>query len=81
MAEMFYDDDADLSVIQANINDRPETKEYVSVQMVELELLYRRGFLVSDWSFKRTNTNVAIHFEAADRTTHEALRTVTCARA
>jgi hypothetical protein len=72
---------SDLSLVQANINDCPETKEFVSVQMVELELLYRRGFLVEDWTYQREHECVRISFTALDTTTHEALRGVTSARA
>lgn len=72
---------ADLSQVQSNINDRPETKEFVSTQMVELEMLYRRGFLVEDWSYTRRHECVRIKFQTVASPSHPAVREVTAARA
>jgi hypothetical protein len=72
---------ADLSAVQRNINARPETKEFVAVQMVELELLYRRGFLTEDWNYTRSDECVMIKFETGDQLSHPALRLATEARA
>jgi hypothetical protein len=71
----------DLSLVQANINDRPETKEFVSAQMVEIEMLYRRGFLVEDWSYTRRHECVRIEFQTVASPRHPVLRDMTAARA
>lgn len=72
---------ADLSLVQCNINESArEVKKFVSVQMVELELLYRRGFLVGDWTFERMDECVSLTFDPG-MPTSKGMREATAARA
>lgn len=58
---------ADLSIIQGNISRQEEgVKKFASVQMVELELLYRNGLLIGDWSYRKDNTCVSLNFKARE---------------
>lgn len=53
---------SDLFTIQTNILGTPETKKFVSVQMVELEVQYRRGKLQCDWSYERNGECVRLYY-------------------
>jgi hypothetical protein len=57
----------DLAIVQANINAQSdEVKQFVSVQMVELEMLYRRGFLSGDWSYKKESSCVHLNYPSTE---------------
>ena len=59
----------DLILVQTNINDQSdEVKEFVCVRMLEAELLFRSGFLTTDWSFYRCGTCVNICYDTKGRT-------------
>lgn len=52
----------DLFIIQTNIMSTPETRKFVSVQMVELEVQYRRGRLRGDWNYERKGKCIRLSF-------------------
>jgi hypothetical protein len=55
---------SDLSVISANIKKQGSAlKEFVCVSMVGLEVLYKTGMLVGDWSYVRNDKKVSLTYE------------------
>lgn len=59
---------ADLSVVEANIVEKIDgAKDFITIQMVELEMLYRQGRLIGDWSYSRCQTSVRLSFVKKDR--------------
>jgi len=53
----------DLVIIQANINKQTDRmRKFITVQMVEIELLYRHGFILGDWAFKKDATCVHLKY-------------------
>lgn len=54
--------DQDLFSILENIMAKPDVREFVSVQMVELEVMHRRGVLLEDWNYERDGQCVSLTF-------------------
>jgi hypothetical protein len=54
----------DLSIVSSNIKSQGSAlKEFVCCSMVGLEILYRTGMLVGDWSFTRDGEKVRLSYE------------------
>jgi hypothetical protein len=52
----------DLEAVHLNISIDPKTRCFVCCEMVELEMLYRRGLLQGDWSMRRQDAEVQLNF-------------------
>jgi hypothetical protein len=52
----------DLETVRGNIRGVPETKSFVSCELVELELMFRHGLLEGDWSLEREENEVRLNF-------------------
>ena len=59
---------ADLELVQTNICSAPETRSFVSCELIEIELMYRRGLLMGDWSIRRSDDEVKLDFVVASHT-------------
>lgn len=50
---------ADLSIASRGLDERGGLGQFVTAQMVEMELLYRTG-KIQDWDYKREDDNVTL---------------------
>lgn len=53
----------DLCIVQTNVEKKVHNpKQYVCVEMLNLEVRYRTGLLIGDWSFTRTGDSVNLKY-------------------